>query len=127
MEEDDEDIPGYLQPFDPDDKEFEIEGNLEHEEEAAAAAAPAIGTNTEPAAAATPSLADGDDKADDEAEEDFAILEGAPGQEGRAAKGILIPNTPTEDEKAKHELTHWPFRSWCGWRVQSRAHANHHR
>ena len=34
----------------------------------------------------------------------------------------MIPKGPTDKERAEHELTHWPFRSWCGHCAQSRGH-----
>ena len=35
------------------------------------------------------------------------------GEEGREAKAARTPAKVSEDEKARHEVTHTPFRSWC--------------
>jgi hypothetical protein len=36
-----------------------------------------------------------------------------PEGEGQAPKAVTSPAQPTQKEKEEHELTHWPFRSWC--------------
>ena len=48
------------------------------------------------------------------------------GGAGRRARGLMIPKGPSDRERAEHELTHWPFRSWCGHCAQSRGHAGAH-
>ena len=48
------------------------------------------------------------------------------GQEGRSAKGVRIPDAPTSSQIEIHNLTHWPYRAWCGWCVKSRAVASPH-
>ena len=47
--------------------------------------------------------------------------------EGQKVKIIRSPNTPTAAERAEHEVTHWPFRSWCDCCVKARATGQQHR
>jgi len=44
-------------------------------------------------------------------------------QEGNIEKVKLAPSPvlPTDKEIEEHNITHWPFRSWCKWCVLSRA------
>jgi len=123
VEEEDE-TPAYLQPFDPeqqsDRQSFDAMSSLPDEPESK--------ENEAEMAAATQPLAPGPPSAPIPLDEnDIEILEGAPVHEGRVPRGVLVPRGPSNSEKEKHELTHWPFRAWCGWCVQSRAHANQHR
>ena len=47
---------------------------------------------------------------------------------GREVRGERAPAAPTEDEKARHALTHLPFAAWCGDCVRGRgADAAHER
>ena len=36
------------------------------------------------------------------------------------------PKPPSRDEVRKHNLTHWPYRNWCPWRVMGRRNADPH-
>ena len=47
-------------------------------------------------------------------------------QQARAAKGLPQPAQPTAQERAEHELTHLPFRSWCPTCVANKGRANNH-
>ena len=44
-----------------------------------------------------------------------------------AAQPVKDPGTPTATERAEHELTHWPFRSWCAACVMMMATGRQHR
>ena len=43
------------------------------------------------------------------------------------AKHVKSPGNPSAAERAEHELTHWPFRSWCDACVKGRATGQQHR
>ena len=45
-------------------------------------------------------------------------------QEAKKAKGLPLPKEPTSQERAMHELTHMPYRSWCSLCVKSKAKAD---
>ena len=47
-------------------------------------------------------------------------------QQVRAAKGLPQPAPPTAQERAEHELTHLPFRSWCPTCVANKGRADNH-
>ena len=36
-------------------------------------------------------------------------------------------NLPTEEEKEKHNVTHWPYRSWCVTCIKRKAKSSPHR
>ena len=44
----------------------------------------------------------------------------------RAPRAERQPGQPTEEERASHELTHLPFKSWCGHCVSSRSRRDAH-
>ena len=69
---------------------------------------------------------DPDKNADEEipAEEEIGEEE-ANGKE--KVKQVRSPGTPTAHERAEHELTHWPYRSWCDACVKARATGQQHR
>ena len=46
--------------------------------------------------------------------------------DARTAKGIKAPDQPTAQERAEHELTHLPYRSWFPTRVQNKGRADNH-
>ena len=46
--------------------------------------------------------------------------------DARTAKGIKAPEQPTAQERAEHELTHLPYRSWCPTCVQNKGRADNH-
>ena len=54
--------------------------------------------------------------------EDFEAAE-----EGRAPKVLAAPPVPSRQEVEEHEITHFPFRSWCPDCVRGRAAAPPHR
>ena len=35
------------------------------------------------------------------------------GETARVAQGLPEPRAPTAAERARHNLNHWPYRSWC--------------
>ena len=39
--------------------------------------------------------------------------------EGRSARGLAAPTEPTPQERALHELTHIPYRTWCSHCVRA--------
>ena len=47
-------------------------------------------------------------------------------QPAAKAKGLKTPDQPTPQERAEHELTHLPFRSWCPTCVQSKGRSDSH-
>lgn len=48
-------------------------------------------------------------------------------QEAQPARPGRIPAAPTPEERAKHELTHIPYRAWCASCVRGRAKSDPHR
>ena len=40
--------------------------------------------------------------------------------EVRRPRKVLDPREPTEEERKEHELTHLPFRNWCGHCIRGR-------
>ena len=60
----------------------------------------------------------------DVVEEEEPVQESEESQEKR---GIRDPGTPSARERAEHELTHWPLRSWCPSCVKGRATGQQHR
>ena len=48
-------------------------------------------------------------------------------QQALKAKGVKAPAQPTPQERAEHELTHLPYRSWCTICVQSKGRQDHHK
>ena len=47
-------------------------------------------------------------------------------QQAKTAKGLPQPAQPTAQERAEHELTHMPFRSWCPACVANKGRADNH-
>ena len=47
-------------------------------------------------------------------------------QQANRAKGLPQPAQPTQQERAEHELTHLPFRSWCPTCVANKGRADNH-
>ena len=45
-------------------------------------------------------------------------------EEGEAQRGVRGPDEPTQAMREEHELTHWPYRSWCSVCVRARARDN---
>ena len=43
-----------------------------------------------------------------------------------AVHGPALPETPSAQEVARHNLTHWPFRSWCPFCVSGKAMEGKH-
>ena len=48
-------------------------------------------------------------------------------EKGGSFKKIRSPGTPTSEERTDHEITHWPYRSWCDACVKARATGQQHR
>ena len=46
---------------------------------------------------------------------------------GEDVRGQLVPYPPTKAERQLHELSHWPFASWCEHCVAARGKADPHR
>ena len=47
-------------------------------------------------------------------------------QQAKRARGLKAPAEPTPQERAKHELTHLPFRGWCPTCVANKGRADNH-
>ena len=47
-------------------------------------------------------------------------------QQANTAKGLPQPTQPTAQERAEHELTHLPYRSWCPTCVANKGRADNH-
>ena len=47
-------------------------------------------------------------------------------QHAKPARGLTAPAQPTQQERAEHELTHLPFRSWCPTCVANKGRADNH-
>ena len=64
-----------------------------------------------------------------EADDDDAQLpeEGQAAAEDSAVRMVRDPGQPTRDERARHDLTHLPFRPWCEYCVAGKAAADPHR
>ena len=60
-----------------------------------------------------------DEEAEEEPEEE--------GIESERPKQVRSPGNPTVQEREDHELTHWPYRSWCEACVKARATGQQHR
>ena len=45
-------------------------------------------------------------------------------EEGEAQRGVRDPGEPTISMREEHELTHWPYRSWCSACVRARGRDN---
>ena len=58
--------------------------------------------------------------------DEFVTDEPEEQQEAKRAKGVPIPQQPTEQERREHELTHLPYRSWCPIGVQSKGRQDNH-
>ena len=39
-------------------------------------------------------------------------------EEARSARGVMVPDGPSNREKDEHYLNHIPFRSWCSFCVR---------
>ena len=48
-------------------------------------------------------------------------------REDPAVRAVPDPGQPTREERARHDLTHLPFRPWCADCVSGRAADDHHR
>ena len=47
-------------------------------------------------------------------------------EEGIEINGLPNPKCPSKAERERHELTHFPYRSWCDACVKGRGQANSH-
>ena len=47
-------------------------------------------------------------------------------QQAKPARGLKAPAEPTQQERAEHELTHLPFRSWCPTCVANKGRVDNH-
>ena len=47
------------------------------------------------------------------------------GTSAQAPRSLQVPKEPTAQERAEHELTHLPFRSWCKTCVMSKSRQDH--
>ena len=59
--------------------------------------------------------------------DEYYTIEEEEQQQAIPAKGIRSPEQPTQQERAEHNLTHLPFRSWCPLCVQSKGKADAHK
>ena len=58
--------------------------------------------------------------------DEYFTIEEEEQQQAVPAKGLKSPDQPTPQERAEHNLTHLPFRSWCKQCVQNKSKANAH-
>ena len=63
-------------------------------------------------------------KADAEAED---VIDAEDGSEAQMPRGIPPPPEPSAAEVARHNLTHFPYRSWCPHCLACRRPNAHHR
>ena len=54
-------------------------------------------------------------------------VDGDSGVAARVPRGLPMPEEPTPEQRAKHNLTHWPYKSWCEHCVRARRPNSHHR
>ena len=54
-------------------------------------------------------------------------VRGGDGSVVRVPKGLPEPFEPTPQERARHNLIHWPYASWCEHCVRARRPNSHHR
>ena len=70
-----------------------------------------------------------------QAEKDSEVQAGSEEQEQedeeestkRTHRKVCSPHTPSIKEREEHELTHWPYRSWCDACVKARAVGQPHK
>ena len=48
-------------------------------------------------------------------------------ESAQQAKGLRVPNLPTDNERALHNMTHLPFRSWCLVCLKVKSKSDQHR
>lgn len=48
-------------------------------------------------------------------------------QEGRVVRPVPAPSEPSRAEREAHEVSHWPYRSWCPYCVMGRGRDKAHR
>ena len=58
--------------------------------------------------------------------DEYFTIEEEEQQQAVPAKGLKSPDQPTPQERAEHNLTHLPFRSWCKQCVQNKSKADAH-
>ena len=56
---------------------------------------------------------------------DTVVEQGTHDKAARDAKALPRPNEPTEQQRATHNLTHLPYRSWCEHCVKAKGRENH--
>ena len=58
--------------------------------------------------------------------DEYFTIEEEEQQQAVPAKGLKSPDQPTPQERAEHNLTHLPFRSWCKQCVQNKSKSDAH-
>ncbi len=58
--------------------------------------------------------------------DEYYTIEEDEQQQAVPAKGLKSPDQPTPQERAEHNLTHLPFRSWCKQRIQNKSKSDAH-
>ena len=58
--------------------------------------------------------------------DEYFTIEEEEQQQAVPARGLKSPDQPTPQERAEHNLTHLPFRSWCKQCVQNKSKADAH-
>ena len=56
---------------------------------------------------------------------DFIVEQETHDKAARDAKALPRPNEPTDQQRATHNLTPLPYRSWCEYCVKSKGRENH--
>ena len=58
--------------------------------------------------------------------DEYFTIEEDEQQQAVPAKGLKSPDQPTPQERAEHNLTHLPFRSWCKQCIQNKSKSDAH-
>ena len=56
----------------------------------------------------------------------YALGDIEEGEESQKVKTLPSPSPPSRQEMLEHNITHWPFRSWCNHCIAGKAKANKH-
>ena len=54
------------------------------------------------------------------------VVQDETGEASQLHRELPAPKPPSKEEVRKHNLTHWPYRSWCPWCVMGRRNAEPH-
>ena len=54
------------------------------------------------------------------------VVQDDEGEASQIHRPLPEPKPPSREDVRKHNLTHWPYRSWCPWCVMGRRNADPH-